>query len=98
MLASSPTISASGRDQISGTSSKSSRPSPGPTEWINVSVVYGPPDVEKNKIKTSANVPRLRRSCCGLIECRCLTSVTKVRTNHDTGPRFDSGHNREHAV
>ena len=60
-------MSASGKDQISGTSSKISRPSPGPTEWIRVSVVYGPPDVEKNRIKTSPNVPRLRRSCCGFI-------------------------------
>jgi hypothetical protein len=28
-----------------------SRPSPGPTEWINVSVVYGPPEVEKKRTK-----------------------------------------------
>ena len=64
MLASSPTMSASGTDHISGTSAKRSRPSPGPTEWINVSVVYGPPEVEKKRTKTSPSVPIARGSFC----------------------------------
>src|SRR6516165_12126851 len=64
MLASSPTISASGTDHISGTSAKMSRPSPGPSEWINVSVVYGPPEVEKKRIKTSPSVPIPRGNFC----------------------------------
>src|SRR5436309_15719981 len=64
MLASSPTMSASGTDQTSGTSAKMSRPSPGPTEWISVSVVYGPPEVEKKRTKTSPTVPILRGSFC----------------------------------
>jgi len=57
-------MSASGTDHISGTNAKMSRPSPGPTEWINVSVVYGPPDVEKKRTKTSPSVPIARGSCC----------------------------------
>src|SRR5436190_8406274 len=64
MLASSPTMSASGTDRISGTRAKISRPSPGPTEWINVSVVYGPPEVEKKRTKTSPSVPIARGSFC----------------------------------
>src|SRR5437870_13877102 len=64
MLASSPTMSASGTDHISGTSAKMSRPSPGPTEWINVSVVYGPPEEEKKRTKRSPTVPILRGSYC----------------------------------
>jgi hypothetical protein len=57
-------MSASGTDHISGTNAKMSRPSPGPTEWINVSVVYGPPDVEKKRTKTSPSVPIARGSFC----------------------------------
>ncbi len=57
-------MSASGTDHISGTSAKISRPSPGPTEWINVSVVYGPPEVEKKRTKTSPSVPIARGSFC----------------------------------
>lgn len=57
-------MSASGTDQINGTSAKMSRPNPGPTEWINVSVVYGPPDVEKKRTKTSPSVLMLRGSLC----------------------------------
>src|SRR4029077_8147663 len=68
MLASSPTMSASGTDHISGTSAKISRLSPGPTEWINVSVVYGPPEVEKKRTKTSPSVPIPRGSFCSLIQ------------------------------
>src|SRR6266513_3823722 len=68
MLASSPTMSASGTDHISGTSAKMSRPSPGPTEWINVSVVYGPPEVEKKRTKTSPSVPIARGSFCTFIQ------------------------------
>src|ERR1700757_4042839 len=81
MLASSPTISASGTDQISETNSKISRPRPGPTEWISVSVVYGPPDVEKNRIKTRATVPRPRGSCCDFIP---LTRKTQTLTENRT--------------
>jgi len=64
MLASSPTMSNYGTDHISGTSAKMSRPSPGPTEWINVSVVYGPPEVEKKRTKISPSVPIARGSFC----------------------------------
>src|SRR5947209_14098193 len=64
MLASSPTMSASGTDHTSGTSAKMSRPSPGPTEWMSVSVVYGPPEVEKKRTKTSPSVPIARGSFC----------------------------------
>src|SRR5215467_5103391 len=64
MLASSPTMSTSGTDQISGTSARMSRPRPGPTEWISVSVVYGPPDVEKKRTKTSPSAPIPRGSFC----------------------------------
>ena len=75
MLASSLTMSASGTDQISGTSAKMSRPRPGPTEWINVSVVYGPPDVEKKRTKTSPSVPIPRGSFC-LIDHASITNCT----------------------
>src|SRR5215467_1671835 len=57
MLANSPTMSTSGSDHTSGTRIRMSSPRPGPTLWISVSVVYGPPDVQKNSTKTSANVP-----------------------------------------
>src|SRR5947207_9752183 len=80
MLASSPTMSASGTDHTSGTSAKMSRPSPGPTEWINVSVVYGPPEVEKKRTKTSptALIPRL--SSCLIDHARThLTNRKWVR-------------------
>src|SRR5438093_8879196 len=76
MLASSPTMSASGTDHTSGTSAKMSKPSPGPTEWINVSVVYGPPEVEKKRIKTSPSVPIPRGSFCSLID---HTNMSKGR-------------------
>src|SRR6476620_7549217 len=68
MLASSPTMSASGTDQTSGTNAKMSRPSPGPTEWINDAVVYGPPDVEKKRTKTRPSVPIARGSFCRFIQ------------------------------
>src|SRR6266699_3984750 len=68
MLASSPTMSASGTDHTSGTSAKMSRPSPGPTEWIKVSVVYGPHEVEKKRTKTSPSVPIARGSFCTFIQ------------------------------
>jgi len=61
-------MSASGTDHINGTSAKMSKPSPGPTEWINVSVVYGPPDVEKKRTKTSPSVPIARGSFCRFIQ------------------------------
>ena len=61
-------MSASGTDHISGTSAKMSRPSPGPTEWINVSVVYGPPEVEKKRTKTSPSVPIARGTFCRFIQ------------------------------
>src|SRR3954447_16468166 len=77
MLASSPTMSASGTDQISGTNAKIRRPSPGPTEWISVSVVYGPPDVEKKRTKTSPSVPISRGSFC-LIDHVSMTQGTKL--------------------
>src|SRR5213075_1215834 len=77
MLASSPTMSASGTDHTSGTSAKMSRPSPGPTEWINVSVVYGPPEVEKKRTKTSPSVPIARGSFC-LIDHASMTKRTKL--------------------
>src|SRR4029450_12115238 len=77
MLASSPTISASGTDHINGTSAKMSRPSPGPTEWINVSVVYGPPEVEKKRTKTSPSVPIARGSFC-LIDHASITKCSKL--------------------
>src|SRR5438874_3326674 len=80
MLASSPTMSASGTDHISGTRAKISRPSPGPTEWINVSVVYGPPEVEKKRTKTSPSVPIPRGSFCFIDQ----TSMTKRRKLHQT--------------
>src|SRR6266853_6829588 len=78
MLASSPTMSASGTDQTSGTSAKMSRPSPGPTEWINVSVVYGPPEEEKKRTKTSPSVPIPRGSFC-FIDHASMTKRTKRR-------------------
>src|SRR6516162_2999111 len=68
MLASSPTMSTSGTDHTTGTSAKMSRPSPGPIEWINVSVVYGPPDVEKKRTKTSPSVRIPRGSFCRFIQ------------------------------
>src|SRR6266487_568492 len=68
MLASSPTMSASGTDHTNGTNAKMSRPSPGPTEWIKVSVVYGPPEVEKKRTKTSPSVPIARGSFCTFIQ------------------------------
>src|SRR5947207_14573423 len=80
MLASSHTMSASGTDHTSGTSAKMSRPSPGPTEWINVSVVYGPPDVEKKRTKTSPSVPIPRLSSCLII----YASMTKRTKLHQT--------------
>jgi len=55
-------MSASGTDHTSGTNAKMSRPNPGPTEWINVSVVYAPPEVEKKRTKTSPTVPIARGS------------------------------------
>src|SRR4051812_14659070 len=78
MLASSPTMSASGIDQISGTSAKMSRPSPGPTEWTSVSVVYGPPEVEKKRTKTSPSVPIARGSFC-LIDHASMSKRTKLQ-------------------
>src|SRR6478672_13776763 len=80
MLASSPTMSASGTDHTSGTNAKMSKPSPGPTEWINVSVVYGPPEVEKKRTKTSPSVPIARGSFC-LIDHTCMTAQT-------SGPKY----------
>src|SRR5882757_4508869 len=77
MLASSPTMSASGTDHTSGTNAKMSKPSPGPTEWINVSVVYGPPEVEKKRTKTSPTVPIARGSFC-LIDHASMTKRTKL--------------------
>src|SRR4051794_21012429 len=65
MLASSPTIKTSGNDQMSGTSRRISRPSPGPTEWMSVSVVNGPPEVQKKRMKTSEKVPTRRAVCMG---------------------------------
>src|SRR5205807_636935 len=79
MLASSPTISASGTDHASGTSAKINRPSPGPTEWISVSVVYGPPDVEKKRTKTSPSVPIPRGSFCNLIQLVSKLDERNVR-------------------
>src|SRR5204863_1522039 len=79
MLASSPTISTSGSDQISGTRNRMSRPSPGPTVAINVSVVYGPPDVQKKRMKTSANVPIPRRSCCIGATVASLSAPEKLK-------------------
>ena len=67
-------MSASGTDHTSGTNAKMSRPSPGPTEWINVSVVYGPPEVEKKRTKTSPSVPIARGSFC-LIDHASMTSA-----------------------
>src|SRR5437763_5796816 len=77
MLASSPTMSASGTDQISGTNAKIIRPSPGPTEWISVSVVYGPPDVEKKRTNTSPSVP-ISRGSFRLINHASITKRTKL--------------------
>src|SRR3954447_15654741 len=77
MLASSPTMSASGTDQISGTNAKIRRPSPGPTEWISVSVVYGPPDVEKKRTNTSPSVP-ISRGSFRLIDHASITRRTKL--------------------
>src|SRR5436309_1277380 len=76
MLASSPTMSASGTDHTSATSAKMSRPSPGPTEWIKVSVVYGPPDVEKKRTKTRPSVPIARGSFCRFIDHTKMTEGT----------------------
>src|SRR5438552_18515879 len=70
-------MSASGTNQTSGTSAKMSRPSPGPTEWISVSVVYGPPEVEKKRTKTSPSVPIPRGSFC-LIDHASMTKRTKL--------------------
>src|SRR5437867_5724030 len=70
MLASSPTMSASGIDHTNGTNAKMSRPSPGPTEWSKVSVVYGPPEVEKKRTKTSPSVPIARGSFCFIDHAR----------------------------
>src|SRR5436190_14948035 len=78
MLASSPTMSASGTDHTSGTSAKMSRPSPGPTEWISVSVVYGPPEVEKKRTKTSPSVLIARGSFC-LIDHASMSKRTKLQ-------------------
>src|SRR4030095_14871504 len=89
MLASSPTISASGTDHVSGTSAKMSRPSPGPTEWINVSVVYGPPEVEKKRTKTSPSVPIPHGSFCRFI----WIAVRKAGSEEDQ-PLFVSGNLR----
>src|SRR3982751_6968231 len=77
MLASSPTMSASGTDHISGTNARINSPRPGPTEWINVSVVYGPPDVEKKRTKTSPSVPIARGSFC-LIDYASMTTQTSA--------------------
>src|SRR6266481_4580955 len=77
MLASSPTMSASGTDHTSGTNAKMSRPSPGPTEWISVSVVYGPPEVEKKRTETSPSVPIARGSFC-LIDHASMTTQTSA--------------------
>src|SRR6266550_3990781 len=85
MLASSPTMSASGTDQISGTNAKMSRPSPGPTEWIRVSVVYGPPDVDKKRTKTSPSVPIGRGSFCMFIQL-----VVRKAGNEEDHPLFVS--------
>src|SRR5438067_1369890 len=63
-------MSASGTDHTSGTSAKMSRPSPGPTEWMSVSVVYGPPEVEKKRTKTSPSVPIPRGSFCFIDHAR----------------------------
>src|SRR6188472_4130859 len=70
-------MSASGTDHISGTNAKMSSPSPGPTEWISVSVVYGPPEVEKKRTKTSPTVPIARGSFC-LIDYASMTKRTKL--------------------
>src|SRR3954468_10475549 len=78
MLASSPTMSASGTDHIRGTSAKMSRLRPGPTEWINVSVLYGPPEVEKKRTKTSPTVPIARGSLC-LIDQASMIKRTKLQ-------------------
>src|SRR5919197_4190094 len=77
MLASSPTMSASGTDHTTGTNAKIRRPSPGPTEWMSVSVVYGPPDVEKKRTKTSPSVPIARGSFC-FIDHASMTKRTKL--------------------
>src|SRR4026209_2611599 len=82
MLASSPTMSASGTDHIRGTNAKMSKPSPGPTEWINVSVVYGPPEAEKKRTKTSPSVPIARGSFC-LIDHASIT--TKLQRRNVSG-------------
>src|SRR6266446_635203 len=84
MLASSPTMSASGTDHTSGTSAKISRPSPGPTEWINVSVVYGPPEVEKKRTKTSPSVPIARGSFCLIDHASMTTSNFSVEMSQES--------------
>src|SRR6478609_6817979 len=88
MLASSPTINTSGTDHISGTTAKMSRPSPGPTEWINVSVVYGPPEVEKKRTKTSPSVPIARGSFCLIDHARMTTQTSAPKYLRKAGSFF----------
>src|SRR6266480_2354209 len=92
MLASSATMSASGTDHISGTSAKMSRPSPGPTEWISVSVVYGPPEVEKKRTKTSPTVPILRGSFCFIDQAQKASpnQMSQAATDAKQRPGFQS--------
>src|SRR6266478_9864889 len=92
MLASSPTMSASGTDHTSGTSAKMSRPSPGPTEWMSVSVVYGPPEVEKKRTKTSPTVPIPRGSFCFINQAQKASpnQMSQAATDAKQRPRFQS--------
>src|SRR5690349_18826140 len=62
MLASSPMIRTSGKDQKMGTRTSSNNASPGPTSCTSVSVVNGPPEVLKYRMETSPSVPSERRS------------------------------------
>ena len=89
-------MSASGTDQTSGTSAKMSRPSPGPTEWISVSVVYGPPEVEKKRTKTSPTVPIPRGSFCFINQAQKASpnqmsqeSRSKTRRGENAGNSFE---------
>src|SRR5437016_10411613 len=86
MLASSPTISTSGTDQTTGTSTRISSARPGPTERTSVSVVNGPPDVVKYSMKTSDSVPSDRGSFIGR---RRVENPRLVRRAHCFDVHFD---------
>src|SRR6266542_2649893 len=78
MLASSPTISASGTDQRIGTSVRISSPIAGPTLTISDSVVNAPPETLKYITATSESVVRDRRSFTVMIAITKLGNVTVV--------------------